>query len=285
MARVIWKGQISFGLVEIPVGLYSATRGDGAVHFDLLDRRDMAPIGYRRVNKRSGEEVPQDEIVRGYEIDKDEYVTVTDEDFVQANPKATRTIDIVAFVNVDEIDARFYEKPYYLAPTRRGSKAYALLREALRRTGRVGVARVVLRSRQYIGLILPFGSMLGLELLRYADELRDPSELDLPGDDLQALGVKDRELQMAERLVEELSEPWQPASFKDDYREDLLARIRAKAEVGETQVVAQPVAEGPMSAEVVDIMTLLKRSVDRAAEEKDGADRPPRKRRRGEANA
>jgi DNA end-binding protein Ku len=268
MARVIWKGQLSFGLVEIQVGLFTATTSDH-VSFSLLDRRDMAPIGYKKVNKRTGEEVPSKELVRGFEIEDDQYVVLTDEDLASANVEATHTIDVVAFCEASEIDPRYFDTPYYLAPTKKGSKAYALLRETLRRTQKVGIARVVLRSRQYIAAVLPIGPILVLDVLRYAAEVKEPKELEVPSDDLEKLGVRENELKMAEMLVDSLTHEFDPGEWKDEYRDDLMEMIHRKAEEG-TTAVARPPEEGTSKkgAEVVDIMELLKKSVDAAGGEK-----------------
>jgi DNA end-binding protein Ku len=264
--RTIWKGHIAFGLVEIPVGLYPATRTGADISFSLLDKRDNSPIGYKKVNKKTGEEVGKDDIVRAYEVEDDRFVVVTDEDFAKANVRATHTIDIVAFVDRDQIEPRYFDKPYYLGPTRKGSKAYALLREALKRTGKVGIARVVMRSRQYVAAVLPYEDVIVLEVLRYAHELREPDEIELPGEDLDELGVRDRELQMAEQLVEQLADDWKPEEWHDTYRDDLLELIKEKAEKGDAAVVPRHTeeGEGEDAGKVVDIMSLLKRSVERS---------------------
>lgn len=290
MARVIWKGILSFGLVEIPVGLYSATQQED-LSFSLLDERDKAPIGYRKINKRTGEEVPNDVIVKAYELDEDEYVILTDDDFRAANVRATRTIDILSFADQADVDPDLFEKPYFLAPTRKGSKAYALLREALRRTGKVGVAKFVMRSRQYLGVVRPKDNVLVLDVLRYAHELRSPSELDVPGEDLEELGVRDRELQMAEQLVTQLSDTFDASRFRDEYRDDLLALIHEKAERGETATVArlQAAEDEDEGARVVDLMALLKQSVEkvRGKDEKsdDEGDKKPSRRRKRDRTA
>lgn len=288
MPRVIWKGQLSFGLVEIQVGLYSATSSDH-VSFSLLDKRDMAPVGYKKINKRTGEEVTAKDMVRGYEIEEDQYVVLTDEDLESANVKATHNIDVVAFCEASEIDIRYFDTPYYLAPTQKGSKAYALLRETLRRTGKVGIARVVMRSRQYVAAVVPHDDILVLDIMRYAKEVKDPKELEVPGSDLEKLGVRDSELKMAEMLVDALTQAFVPDQWKDEYREDLMAMIEQKAKTG-TSAVAQPTEEEEDSPKVVDLMALLKKSVEaskkpakRAAkdddEEKEEA--PPKKRASG----
>lgn len=266
MSRVIWKGHISFGLVQIPVGLHPATQDD-ELDFTMLDRRDNSPIGYRRVNKRTGEEVPYGEIVKGYEHEEGEYVLVTDEEMKAANPEATQSIEIVAFVDGADIDPRWFVRPYYVAPTKKSAKAYALLRETLRSSGRVGIAKVVLRTRQYVGALMVLDDILLLELLRYATEVRGIAEFDLPARDLAALGVGQKELQMAGLLVETLATDWDPEAYKDEYREDLLELIRKKAATGQVQA-KRAVEVGAEPGEVVDIMALLKRSLEATRAEK-----------------
>lgn len=265
MPRAIWKGAISFGLVNIPVGLFPAETRD-RLHFRQLDRRTMSVIHEERRNERD-EPVPPEDIVKGYEYRDGEFVTLSDEDFARADPKATQTIDIAAFVDGGEIDVTYFERPYYLVPAKSGRKGYALLRETLRRSGRVAVAKVVIRTRQYLATVVPRGEVLVLELLRYAHELRPVEDLDVPGDDLEELGISDREMAMAEQLVEAMVEPWDPDRYRDEYREDLLRVIEEKAAAGGVEPVAEPAPEEP-GAEVVDIMALLKKSVEekRAAE-------------------
>ena len=256
MARSIWKGSIRFGLVNVPVALHTAEEAD-ELSFTLLDRRDLSPVGYQRVNKSSGEEVPWDEIVKGYEYEDGRYVVLGDEDFLQANVEATRTIDIVAFVDAAAIDPVYFDRPYYLAPTAQGEKGYALLRETLERTGRAGIATVVIRTRQHLAALLPRGKALVLVLLRFAHELRGTKGLDLPD-----AKVSDKELAMAEKLVEGMVEEWDPEAYHDEYRDDLLALIERKVEAGETETVAEPIADdGAAEPQVIDIMSLLKKSV------------------------
>jgi len=261
MARAIWKGSISFGLVNIPVGLYSAeTRDD--ISFKLLDRKTKSPIHYKRVSEESGKEVPWDETVRGYEVSKGKYVVLSDQDLKRAAPEATQTIDIQGFVDLEDISTLYFDKPYYLAPDSKGSKAYSLLRETLRRTGKVGIAKVVIRTRQYLAAVVARGEsdVLTLELMRYAHELRDPEDLDVPRG---KSGVSEKELQMAIRLVEGMEEAWDPDQYKDDYRSDLMKLIEERAESGElegsTAPVPKPEAAG---AKVVDLMAMLKQSLD-----------------------
>jgi DNA end-binding protein Ku len=281
MPRVIWKGAISFGLVHVPVSLYPATRSEG-LSFDMLDRRDFAPVGYKRYNKRSGEEVPWGEIVKGYEYEAGQYVVVGEEDFKQANVKATQTVEILSFVEADAVAPYYFETPYYLEPGKRGEKGYALLREVLARTRRVGIAQVVIRSRQHLAALLPVERMLVLNTLRYSNELRDAKELTAP-ETGKAAGVSDKELQMAERLVEDMSDEWRPEQYRDTYQADLMARIEQKIKSGETHLVTpegEAPAEAPQSAEVIDLAALLRRSLERKEKAKAAAPEaaPPQRR-------
>lgn len=262
MPRAIWKGAISFGLVNIPIGLYPATQ-DGGLSFTMLDRRDMSPVGYKRINKSTGVEVPWGDIVKGYEYEDGEYVVLGESDFKRANVEATQTVELVSFVDASQIHAVYFDTPYYLAPTKKAEKGYALLRETLMRTGKVGVARVVIRTREHIAALVPFGPMLVLELLRFAEELRDPNELELPVETLASLKIGERELAMAQTLVSEMAEEWNPEQYKDEYREDLMSFIEKKIKSGKTHSIAEPVEEkeARKSANVIDLMALLKKSV------------------------
>ncbi|MDP2312040.1 MAG: Ku protein [Pseudomonadota bacterium] len=264
MARTIWKGHISFGLVQIPVGLYPAT-SDTDLDLHMVDRRDMSPIGYKRVNKRTGEEVPSEEIAKAAEAAEGAWVLLEDEEIKAAGAESTRSIDIVAFVDATELDPRYFVRPYYVAPEKRTAKAYALLRETLRRSGKIGIAKVVLRTRQYLGALIVRGDILVLELLRYADEIRDTGEFDLPKGDLEALGVGDKELKMAELLVASLEEPWNPDQYHDEFRAQLERVIDEKARTG--RVSAPPSEEAP-APEAIDIMALLKKSLDAQKQKK-----------------
>jgi DNA end-binding protein Ku len=277
MARAIWKGSISFGLVNIPVGLYSAETRD-EIHFKLLDKNTMSPIHYKRVSEESGKEVAWDETVRGYEFERGQYVVLSDEDLKSAAPEASQTIDIVDFVDIDEISPLYFDKPYYLGPDKKGSKAYALLRETLRRTGKVGIAKVVIRTRQYLAAVVARGDVLTLELMRYAHELRDPSEVDVPrGKE----GVSDREIDMAERLVEGMISAWDPEKYKDTYRDDLMKMIEKRVEAGQLESSPEPAPKPKETrSNVVDLMALLKQSVEqggKAAPKKTAAKKAPAK--------
>jgi DNA end-binding protein Ku len=266
MARAIWKGSITFGLVEIPVGLVAAEESNDLA-FHQIDKRTFARVGTKRINKETGEEVAWEDIVRGYEYEPDEYVVLTDEELARANTKATQTIEIEDFVDQEEIDPVYFEKPYYLEPIKKGSKAYALLRETLIRTRKVGIARVVLRTRQRIAALLVREGVLVLELLRYSYELRDAKKMGIEVPDAKSVKAElnDRELKMAERLVEGMSAPWEPDKYKDSYRDDVLAMVQRKIKAGHTHVIEEPAGEDEERApraEVVDLMPLLKKSVE-----------------------
>ena len=263
MSRVLWKGAISFGLVHIPVELYAAEERNS---FDLtmLDQRTMKPVGFKRYNKETGEDVSWDDIVKGYEYEKDRYVVLTDEDFKKANVDATQTIDILSFVKQDDIPPMYFETPYYLGPDKRGYKGYALLRETLKQTGKIGIANVVIRTRQYIAALIPVGEVIVMNTLRYANELRAVRDVDVPSGTLKAVGVKVREVEMARRLVEEMNEAWKPETFHDTYHEDLMALIEKRIKTGRTEVVSSPEEEEkqPAKGQIIDLMALLKRSVE-----------------------
>jgi len=263
MPRTIWKGAIAFGLVHIPVGVHAAARS-ARLDFDWIDRRDMAPVGYQRINKRTGKAIAAEHIVKGYEYEKGEYVLMSDEDFRQANPEATQTIDIHAFVELADIPIYYFDTPYYLEPDRGGAKVYALLRNALRKSGKAAVASVVLHTRQHLAAILPVADALVMQTLRYADEILPMSDLDLPEGKSGKTAPTARELDMALRLVKEMAEAWEPGQYRDSYREDLLARIDQKVRAGATHTLAEPgeAAEGRPSAKVIDLMAALKQSLE-----------------------
>ena len=256
MPRELWKGAIQFGLVHIPVSLFPAEQRD-ELSFTMLDRRDQQPVGYKRFNKTTGDEVPYEEIVKGYELDEGHFVTLEKEDFKRANVEATQTVDIMGFIGKESLSPLFFEAPYYLAPGKHGDKGYALLRETLVRTGRVGIATVVIRTRAHIAALYAIDNVLVLNTLRYANELREPKELDVPGD-LKAAKVTPKELDMAERLVEDMAIDWDPAQYHDTYRDDLLKMIEEKA-AGKTR--RAPKAKRESGAEVIDFAALLERSL------------------------
>jgi DNA end-binding protein Ku len=263
MPRSVWKGHISFGLVNIPVTLYSAEERKD-LHFRLLDSRNKARVRYERVNEETGEEVPRDQIVKAFEYDSGNYVLLTDEDFERAAVEATKTIEIESFVNGEEIDPAYFDKPYYLEPGSKGEKGYALLRETLRSTGRVGVARVVIRTREYLAALMPRENMLVLNVMRFADELRPHDQFDLPTADLKEYKVSKQEVNMAEKLVEAMSDEWDPHRYKDEYRETLMAYIQKKIDEGslERPLPAAEAEEEPATGNVVNMMSLLKESIE-----------------------
>lgn len=276
MSRVVWKGAIVFGLVNVPVSLYSGTRA-ATLDFDYLDRRDFAPVGYQRVNKRTGKPVDWDDIVKGYEYEKGEYVVMSDEDFRLANPAATQTIEIVSFVDADAIDPVYYDTPYRLAPDKRGEKGYALLRDTLRKTGKVGIAQVVIRTRQHLAVLRPLGDALVLDTLRYVDEVLPADEFALPKS--SEAKATPKEQSMAAKLVEEMSGKWDPSAYRDTYREDLLARIDEKVKSKQTHVVpeASPAAKRG-GAQVIDLMAALQKSLaQRTGRAAAGGRAPPKR--------
>ncbi len=265
--HAFWKGSLNFGLVDIPVALRPATKRD-ELGFSLLDRRDFAPVGYRHYNKSTGDEVQWSQIVRGYEYEPDEYVVLSDEELAAANVKATQTIEILEFVDRAEIPPMFFDTPYFVEPLKQGS--YALLRAALERTGKVGIARVVLRTRQHLAAVLVRDSVLMLDLLRYEDELRAPSDLSVPGESAKQSGLKENEIQMAERLIAGMTGSWKPSQYKDEYREDVMALVKRKVKSGQIHEIVEPrkpAAEAPRPG-VVDLMPLLKRSLEQATHPK-----------------
>jgi DNA end-binding protein Ku len=250
----IWKGTITFGLVNIPVQLHSAVRADH-ISFRLLHSEDLSPVKYERVCQSDGETVPWSEIVKGYEYAKGKYVVLTDEDFKAAALESSKTIDILDFVKEEEIDPRFFDTPYYLVPTKGGEKAYALLREAVQRSGAVGVGKITIRQSQHLAGIKAVGDALVLELMRFANELVDADEFTFPTAD----GVRAQELQMAEQLVANLAEPFDPARYTDDYRANLMRIIKAKLK-GKKAVLEEP--EAPTEdARVIDLMERLQASL------------------------
>lgn len=276
MPSTIWTGSISFGLVNIPVSLVTAEQRDD-LDFTLLDKRDSSPIGYQKISKRSGKPVPPDRIVRGVEQANGRYVIVSDADLRRASPERTQRIDILAFVDASAISPLYFDRPYYLEPARGGERGYALFREALRRSDKVAVASVVVKTRQHLAAVLVHDRVLVLDVLRYAAELRDPSRLRVPGAGLKALRISDRELKMAERLVAEMTEDWDPKQYHDEYRDELLAFIKKRSRAG--KVTGAPETEEepatPKRADIIDIAELLKRSLARTGEDR----RRPRRRK------
>jgi DNA end-binding protein Ku len=271
--RALWKGSINFGLVNIPVALYPAETSK-SLDLDMLDRRDFAPIKYQRINKRTGKEVPWEQIVKGYQYEKGEYVTLTEEELRSANVEATQSVDILDFVAAAEISPVYFDKPYYLEPAKNGRRAYMLLREVLIKSDKVAIARVVIRTREHLAAVIPQGHVLILNLLRFEHELRDSKGLDIPEAGSKGRAISTGELQMAERLIEAMSGPWNPAKYRDEYREDLENLIEKKIKSGRPRAVSADARAPARKAggKVVDIMSLLQRSVAQA-QNKDDAPR------------
>lgn len=264
MAKVIWKGHINFGLVNVPVRLYSATE-KRKLDFHLIDRRDQNRVGYLKINKETGREVRPEEVARAIDVDG-QTVVLEDEDFEQADPEATRSIDIRNFVRLEQISPTFFEKPYYLAPQEGAEKSYALLREVIERTGRVGIAKVVLRKREHLAALMVQDNVLILDLLRYARELRDPDELDIPRESARQMGLSTDNIEMATELVERMTRDWAPEEYRDEYREELLEMIESKAareRAGEHPAEQEASPPPPEEPADVDLDEQLRRSIQR----------------------
>jgi len=274
MASRLWTGSISFGLVNIPASLVTAEVRE-ELDFTLLDRRDDSPIGHQKVSKRTGKPVPNDRIVRGFEYRAGQYVIVSDADLRKASPERNQRIDILSFADAGEIPPLYFDRPYYLEPARGGEREYALFREALRRTGKVAIATVVVKTRQHLAAVLVQGNVLVLDLLRYASELRDPSRLRVPG----TLRISDRELKMAERLIAEMTEPWKPEQYRDEYRGELLAFIKKRARAGKlaTAPEEEPESAKPKRGQIIDIVELLHKSLAKTGPKRRDEGRRPRR--------
>jgi len=266
MARAIWSGTVGFGLVQIPVALHTA-EDSAELEMTMLDKRNFSPVGYERVNKKTGKAVEWENIVKGYDNGNGKFVVLTEEDFEQANVEATRQIDILDFVDFADIDPRYIDRPYYLAPQKAGKKSYALLREVLRRTGKAGVGKVVIRTRQHLAAVVARDDALLLVLLRFADELRSSKGLDLPSTNLKTIGVTPKELSMAERLVEGMQSDFDPEKYEDDYRRDLKRLIQRKVKAGELNTIPEagkPRKAKPVAPPSVDLAELLAQSMGAA---------------------
>jgi DNA end-binding protein Ku len=259
MARALWKGAVSFGLVTIPVSLYPAKDARENVAFHMLHREDLRRVHNKRVDEE-GHEVALEDIVKGYEYERDRYVVLEPADLKRANVEATQSIDIMQFVDGGDIDITYYDTPYYTEPAKAGKRAYALLRETIKRSGKVGVARIVIRERQHLCAVLADGPVILAYTLRWPYQLREPADLDLPSEDLDELAVTEQELKMAEQLVEAMVGEWRPEQYRDTYRDDVLKMIDEKAKGG--KVTTRKEAKPQEGAEVVDIMSLLRRSVE-----------------------
>ena len=271
MARAIWKGSISFGLVNIPIALYPATRRE-ELKFRLLRKSDLSPVNYKRVAEKDGKEVSWDQIVKGYEYEKGKYVVLKDEDFERVDLEATQTVEIQDFVDQEEIDPMFFYKPYYLEPQKGGDKAYALLRDALKDSNRVGIAKVVIKTRQYLAGVKPEDGALVLELMHFADELADPAKLHVP----KKTEVGKREMNMAKSLIDSMSSKWNPKKYKDDYREALMQVIEEKVEAGGKEIEERP-KRAPKPTKVIDLVSVLQKSLEQTGAKKKATAKSRRK--------
>src|SRR4051794_22736254 len=258
MARAIWKGSISFGLVNIPIALYAATRRE-ELKFRLLRKTDLSPVNYKRVAEKDGKEVPWDQIVKGYEYEKGKFVVLKDEDFQRVDLEATQTVDIQDFVDVEEIDPMFFYKPYYLEPQKGGDKAYVLLREALKDTNKVGIAKVVIKTRQYLAGVKAEDGVLVLELMHFAEELADAGKLNVP----RKLEPHKKEMDMAKALIGSMASKWSPEKYHDDYREAVMKVIEEKVEHGGEEIEEKP-KKAPKPTKVIDLVSVLQKSLEKA---------------------
>lgn len=259
--RPIWKGSISFGLVNVPVSLYSLEKKSSEVSFKLLDSRNKSTVRYQRVNEKTGEEVPWDKIVKGYEYREGNYVILNDEDFEKVKVESTQTIEISDFVKREEIDDMYFDKPYILVPGKKAEKGYVLLREALERTGKVGIAKVVIRTREYLAAVDPKEDALVLVLLRFAHELRKVEDFPVPQESPSEYKVSEKELKLAEQLIESMTDKWKPEQYRDEYRDALLEWIETKAEKGDMAAVEHAEKRRAESSNVIDLAELLAKSM------------------------
>lgn len=258
-SRTLWKGAISFGLVHIPVGLHTAASEQG-IDFDWLDKRSMDPVGYKRINKRTGREIDRENIVKGVEYEDGKYVLISPEEVEAVFPKTTQTIEIERFIDAGELPFIFLERPYYVAPVNKSDKVYALLREALLATGKIGLAKVVISTKQHLAALVPSGPVLVLNLLRWGDEVKTLESLDLPAEGSKGVGAA--ELKMAKQLIAEMSGAWDPDDFQDEFRHQVMKLVEKKAKAGDSHTVVEPEEETPASGgEVIDLTALLQRSL------------------------
>jgi len=260
-ARTIWKGAISFGLVHIPVGLHTATTESG-VDFDWLDKRSMDPVGYKRINKRTGKEIDKDNIVKGVAYEDGKYVIVSPEEISEAYPRTTQTIEIQQFVDAGAVPFVYLERPYYVAPINKGHKVYALLRDTLAKTGKIGIAKVVIQTKQHLAALIPSGDALVLNLMRWGDEVKSVEGLDLPKAGAKNMTPNASEMKMAKMLVDDMSGEWDPEQYKDEFKAAVMELVEQKANAGETETVIEPQESSPAYADnVIDLTELLQRSL------------------------
>ncbi len=260
-SRTLWKGAITFGLVHIPVGLHTASTEQG-LDFDWLDKRSMDPVGYKRINKKTGKDITAENIVKGIAYDDGKYVVISPEEIAAVYPRTTQTIEIQRFIAANDIPFLFLERPYYVAPINKGQKVYALLREVLMKTDKVALAKVVIATKQHLAVLVPSGKALVLNLLRWGDEVKSLDGLDLPDAGIKGANISAAEMKMAEQLVKDMSGPWEPEDFKDEFKRAVMALVDKKVKAGDTETVMQP-AEDALGdgAEIIDLTALLQRSL------------------------
>jgi DNA end-binding protein Ku len=263
MPRPIWKGHISFGLVNVPVVLNSAERRVD-LSFRMIDSRNSARVRYERVNEETGEEVPWDKIVKGYEYEDGNYVLLSEEELQNASPELTKTIEIEQFVDLKDIDIRYFERPYMLVPDKKGEKGYVLLREAIADSGKAGIAKVVIRGRQHLAALIPQGDALVLELLRFHQEMIDLSEFDLPRGELREYGVQKKEIELATKLIAGMTMKWNASKFHDEYRDALMKLVERKIKSGQTEAIEDVEQDEVPVSQTLNFMDVLKRSVEHA---------------------
>lgn len=261
--RGMWKGYIAFGLVNIPIYLESATQVK-KIRFNLIDKHDHSPIGYKQINKQTGKPVVRTSVVKGYEYEKGEYVLMSESDFKKANVKATNSVEIEDFVELAEIDPMLFETPYYIVPQRGGEKGYVLLRDVLKRTQKAAIAKIVLHTLQHLVCIMPRGDYLILEILRFADEIVDITEADFIDPEFNRIQVSEREISVAEKLVEGMTARWKPEKYHNTYHEDLMKQIQFKIKHGDTATVEKTESSSAPDTvdNVIDLTALLKKSLD-----------------------
>jgi len=272
--RAIWKGSISFGLVNIPIALYPAMQRE-ELQFRLLRASDLSPVNYKRVAEADGKEVPWEQIVKGYEYEKGRFVVLKEEDFRRVDVEATKTVDLIDFVELSEINPIFFDKPYYMEPQKSGAKAYALLRQALQGSGKVGIAKVVIKTREHLAALKAYENSLLLELMHFADELSKPASLNLP----KNIEVSKAESNMAKALIEQMTEKWDPDRYKDDYRSALLTLIEDKVKSGGKEVKPSRGKPKPPT-NIIDLVSVLQESLAKTQKKSGRGDRAVSQNRR-----
>lgn len=266
--RTLWKGAISFGLVHIPIALHPATVQQG-LDFDWLDKRSMDPVGYKRINKQTGKEIEKENIVKGIAYEDGQYVILSDEEIAAAYPKTTQTIELEAFVPAADIPCIYFDRPYYVSPINKGAKVYALLREILHKTGKAGIARVVIQTKQHLAALMPVGPMLVLNLLRWSDEIRSFEELSPSAEAVKAANLTAKEMKMGEQLVADMSTQWNPHAYNDSFKQQIMKLVKEKVRAGQTESVTpiEPLETTRASATIYDLTELLQQSLNKGSKD------------------